>query len=272
MIQFRGGDRKHLGSWLPGTPEGIQKGTQKHYALIQDSNGLLGILNGTFDHVDNFVWCNPNPAKVQYAGFGYDGKIMMKPQDRMATFALYQDGTVRLGTYVSLPNREKIRTFVQNRFMVVENGKIAKDADPDAFFNYYDDIARSYLFTDHSGRVGFIWTMDTPPNVLARLAIEMGVENMMLLDIHSPIHASVADPAGPLQFSGFRDYLKRSYDLVPNFFKMSVWKASLAWVSMAINSQIQTPYAQEAFRLGTEDYFAVFLKDAPEANKLQKAR
>lgn len=42
MIQFRGGDRKNLKSWLPGTPEGIQKGTQKDYALIQDSNGLLG--------------------------------------------------------------------------------------------------------------------------------------------------------------------------------------------------------------------------------------
>jgi hypothetical protein len=270
MIQFRGGDRKNLKSWLPGTPEGIQKGTQRDYALIQDSNGLLGILNGTFDHVDNFVWCNPDPAKVQYAGFGYDGKIMMKPQDRMATFALYQDGAVRLGTYAALPDKEKIHTFVQNRFMVVENGKAAKDADPDAFFNYDDDIARSYLFTDRSGRVGFLWTLDTPPEVLAPLAIEMGVENMMLLDIHSPIYASLSDPAGPLVFSGYRDYSKRSYDLVPNFFKMSIWKATLAWVSLAIDSQIQTPYAQEAFRLGTEDYFAVFLKDAPEAKRVRE--
>jgi hypothetical protein len=52
---------------------------------------------------------------------------------------------------------------------------------------------------------------------------------------------------------------------------MSSLKASLSWVSLAMNSQIQTPYAQEAFQMGSEDYFAIFLKDSPEAQRVQKS-
>lgn len=270
-IQFRGGARKELKDWIPDTPKEFQTGARKDFAVIQDSTGLLGLLNGTFDLSDNFTRWEDDADKRRYGGFGFDGKVYRDAQPAMATFALYRDGTARLGTFASLPEKEKIATFVQNRFMVVEGGRAAKDSNPDAFFNYYDDIARSYLFVDKKGRWGFLWTLYTPPAVLTPLAIQMGVQDMMLLDIHSPLYASLSKPAGPLRYSGYRDYLKRSIDLVPNFFKMSSLKASLSWVSLAMNSQIQTPYAQEAFQMGSEDYFAIFLKDSPEAQRVQKS-
>jgi len=142
--------------------------------------------------------------------------------------------------------------------MVIEKGKPAKDADPNAFFEFHDNIARAYLFTDKYGRIGYLWTLYTPPNVLVPLALQMGIRDMMLLDIHSPISCSMADPKGPLVFDSFRDYMKRSFDLVPNFFKMTGLKSSLTWISTALQSRIQTQYALEAFREGTEDYFGVF--------------
>jgi hypothetical protein len=67
------------------------------------------------------------------------------------------------GDFRLASREEKIATFVQNRFMVVGGGRAAKDSNPDAFFNYYDDIARSYLFVDKKGRCGFLWTLYTPP-------------------------------------------------------------------------------------------------------------
>lgn len=260
-IQFKGGFRKRLEHWLPATPPGIRRGNDKSYALIKDSRGLLAILNGTFDRSDNYTKCHSDPSLDRFGGFGFRGKAYLPPQNAMATCAIYRDGRVRLGTYAALPRKKEIGAFVQNRFMVVENGKPGKDADPDAFFNYYADIARSYLFLDREGRLGFIWTLDTPPNVLVPIALEMGVKDMMLLDIHSPIYASVADPAGPLTFTDGRDYTRRSFDLVPSFARLSSLGACLTWISTAVQSRIQTDYPDEAFRVGNEDYFAVFIKD-----------
>ncbi len=269
-IQFKGGDRDHMEKWLTDVPEDIRKGVRKDYALIQDSHGLLSIFNGTFESIDNFVkWNEPGGAR-RYGGLGYDFTTLKEPQDEMATFALYKKGRVALGTYKNLPQKEEIRTFVQNRFMVIENGKLAKDADPDAFCEFHDNIARSYLFTDKYNRIGYIWTMYTPANVLAPIALKMGIENMMLLDIHAPVSCSIADPAGPLVFSTWRDYMNRSIDLVPNFFKLSPMKSSITWLSTALQSRIQSHYSKEAFELGSESYFGVFLRGSPEAKRMRE--
>ncbi len=199
-ILFKGGDRNHMEKWLPAVPEKMKNGLRRDYALVQDSHGLLGLFNGTFERVDNFLrWNEPGGAR-KYGGLCYDFTTLEEPQEEMATFAIYKKGRVALGTYKSLPQKQDIRTFVQNRFMVIENGKPARDADPDSFCEFHDNIARSYLFTDKYGRIGYIWTLYTPPNVLAPIALKMGVENMMLLDIHAPVSCSIADPTGPLFF------------------------------------------------------------------------
>lgn len=270
-IMFMGGDREHMGTWLPNVHWRVRQGIRTSHALIQDPRGLLALMNGTFDKSDNFVKWDPK-GPMRYGGFRHEFITMMRPQASMATFALYGDGHVELGTYRDLPSKESIRTFVQNRFMVLENGKLAKDSDPDAFFSFHDNIARSYLFTDGSGHIGYLWSLYTPVQVLAPIALKMGIRDLMLLDIHSPLSCSVADPAGPLKFSGWKDYMERSFDLVPNFFRLSTLQASLAWISEALDSRIQTHYPQEAFKLGTEDYFAVFLRNAPEAQGVQKPR
>ncbi len=266
-IQFKGGDRTHMGEWLPMATREERNGGKTDYALIQDSTGLLGILNGIFDRVDNVVNWGVPEKQMRYAGFRFDSRTFLPPQPEMATFTLYQDGHMALGTYRKLPDKKKIKTFVQNRFMVVENGKPGPDEYPNAFCSFYDDVARSYLFTDKHHRFGVIWTLYTPPSVLAALSREMGIKNMMLLDIHAPIAASFADPAGPYQFKSYKDYVKRSFDLIPNFYRLDAIRSSLAWISKAVNSGIQTNYPAEAFSNGEAGYFAVFLRGSPETQK-----
>jgi hypothetical protein len=270
-IRFKGGARSNMTEWLPGTPAEIKNGARTDYALIQDSTGLIGLLNGTFDKIDNFVkWNEKGP--MRYGGFGYDFNILMEPQPEMATFAMYENGKLAIRTYQNLKNKIYIRTFIQNRFMVIENGKLANDSNPNAFCSYQDNIARSYLFMDKKGKIGYLWTMYTPASVLASIALDMGVQNMMLLDIHAPVSCSIADPAEPLQYDSYRTYMARSFDLVPNFFRLSPLKASLTWISKALDSRIQTHYSMEAFKGGTEAYFAIFLKDSPESKRVQKQR
>ena len=197
---------------------------------------------------------------------------LMTNQPEMATCAIYEDGHMALGTYWKLEDKRKIRTCVQNRFMVLENGKPGPDEFPNAFCSFYDDVARSYLFTDKHHRFGVIWTLYTPPCVLAAVCREMGIRNMMLLDIHSPIAASFSEPAGPYQYKSYKDYMNRSFDLVPDFFRLDAIRSSLTWISRAINSGIQTNYPAEAFRNGDAGYFAVFLKGSPEAEKVCRLR
>jgi hypothetical protein len=256
--------------WLPAALEDEKRFKKTDYALVQDTRGLLAVLNGTFDREDNFVWWNNDAAKRRYAGLRFDGRVFLPPQPEMATFALYQGGRVALGTYRNLPDKEKISTLVQNRFMVMEDGVKGKDEFPDAFCGFYDLIARSYLFTDKHHRIGLIWTLYTPPSVLVPLAREMGIDNLMLLDIHSPVAATLSNPEGPYQYTGFRDYMKRSFDLIPNFFRLYPLRSALVWLSRAIQSRIQTHYIQEAFRNGDEDYFALFLRGSPEAERVEK--
>ncbi len=269
-IQFKGGDRFHIEHWLPAVTAEEKSGKKTDYALIQNSQGLLSILNGTFDRIDNLVSWTGDPKSFRYAGFTYDGRPLLPLQPEMATCALYADGHVALGAYSRLPDRDQIRTCVQNRFMVIEDGKPGPDEFPNAFCSVYDNIARSYLFTDGHHRVGVIWTLYTPPCVLVPLALEMGIQDMMLLDIHSPISVSLADTRGADQFSSYWDYSKRSYDLVPNFNKLSAFQSTLTWLSRALHSQIQVDYPQEAFRNGDEDYFAIYAKGSPEADRVSQ--
>ncbi len=132
-IEFKGGDRRHMGKWLPAASEDEKRFKRTDFALVQNTQGLLAILNGTFDREDNFVWWNQDASKRRYAGFQFDGRVFLEPQPEMATFALYEGGGVTLGTYQNLPAKEKIRTLVQNRFMVMENGEQGNDEFPDAY-------------------------------------------------------------------------------------------------------------------------------------------
>lgn len=268
-IRFKGGVRRHLEKWLPGVREEEKSLAKSDYALIQDTTGLLALFNNVFDESDNFVWWNQDAKKRRYGGLGFEDRVFLPPQDEMATLAFYEGGRMEIGTYANLPHPEKIRTFIQNRFMVIEKGRPGKDEFPDAFCGFYDNIARSYLFRDKQGRVGYLWTLYTPPSVLVPLALEMGVEDMMLLDIHSPVAATVSDPKGPYHYSDFRDFMRRSFDLVPNFFRLYPLRSSIVWLSKALSSGIQNHYILEAFQNGDEGYFGLFLQGSPEALRME---
>jgi hypothetical protein len=230
------------------------------------------LINGTFDKKDNFVKWHEKDGSVRCGGFGYDFKEHLKAQPEMATVAIYEDGEVRIGTYSNLPEKEKIRTFVQNKFMVLENGLLAKDSNPNSFCNYNDNIARSYLFKDKEGRIGYIWTMYTPANVLAPIAQKMNVTDMMLLDIHAPVSNYVSNNDSELKYKNYKDYMGRSYDFVPSFFKKTDIAYSATLISKVLNSRIQTHYPFEAFKYGHEDYFALFLNGTPEANRMKSPK
>jgi hypothetical protein len=89
------------------------------------------------------------------------------------------------------------------------------------------------------------------------------------MDIHSPVAATLSNPEGPYQYADFRDYMRRSFDLVPNFFRLYPLRSSIVWLSRALQSGIQTHYVLEAFRNGFEDHFALFLKGSPEAERVE---
>lgn len=270
QILFRGGADRKLGKWVKGTPPDIRKGLRSDYCRLGSSQGLMAILNGTFSRVDNEgEWLGDRFAR---GGFGYDFREYYEPSPEMGTAAIYQDGSFRLGTLKSLPHRDRIRTFAQNRFMVVEDGKPGRDARARRFVRYHDQFARAYLFRDGRGHFGYVWTLDVPQDVMADLAIRLGIRDLLMTDIHSTVHCTLSDPGSPLSFADEKDYGRRAIDFVPVFEDCSKALAPLVGLSRLVHKNIQSPYVYEAFRGAWDDFFAVFTKDAPEAKRMQARR
>jgi hypothetical protein len=267
--QFHGGNSTNH-PWLPDTPEPIRQGRQSDFKRIQDAEGLLAIFNGTFMKKDNFSLYRNNRCK--YGGFGFDFRTMMEPEPGMATAAIYEDGEVRLGAYANLPEKDGIRMFVQNKYMVLENGKYGRDASPPHFTRYADMIARSYLFKHKNGMVGYMWTMYLPPQIAAKLAKDMGIRDMMILDIHSTIGCLVSIPGRKHVFSSHDEFRKGSFNFVPVFEDQSGVTRSLMTVSKVIQRRIQPDFRREAFQGGEEGYFAVFLDGSPETVRIRQTR
>jgi hypothetical protein len=266
---FHGGDSKNQ-PWLPRAPRDIRQGRRTDYKLIQNAEGLLAILNGTFMRHDNFSLYTAKGCR--YGGFGFDFRVMMEPEPGMATAAIYEDGAIRLGSYRNLPDKRGIRMFVQNKYMVLENGEYGRDASPPHFARYADMIARTYLFKHPDGLVGYMWTMNLPPQVAAKLAKDMRITDMMILDIHSTISCQVATPGRPLVFHSYKDFKAGSFNFVPVFEDEPGITQSIMAVSRVLEKRIQPDYRREAFEWGEEGYFAVFLDGSPETARIRQPR
>ncbi len=172
---------------------------------------IIGIFNGTFHQEDtSFVIGGVR----EYAGLVVDGTEVIPPSSEMATFAVYRDGEVRLGTYRNLPDKENIVTLRQNNFMVMEDGDLNPTmTDPEewAWNRYGDDILGSYLATNEEGQMAYIWSTYAPPWAVAETLKAAGFTNVMLLDIHPVVSASVAQ-AGYGHGDGV---INGHYDVVP---------------------------------------------------------
>jgi len=269
---FYPGDRLFHGGlstrnpWLSSAPDAIREGRRTDHKLIQSGNGLVAIMNGTFLREDNFSLFTNNECR--FGGFGFDFRPMEEPEPGMGTVAIYGDGALRLGSWRNLPDRDNIRIFVQNKYMVLEDGRYGRDASPPHFTRFDDMIARSYLFRHSDGWTGYMWTMNTPPQVAARLARDMRVRDMIILDIHSTIGCQVSVPGAPPACTSHEDFRSRSFNFVPLFDDATPLMRSAMAVARAIRKRIQPDYRLQAFRYGEESYFAVFLEGSPEAARI----
>jgi hypothetical protein len=268
-LLFHGGETMKE-PWLAETPEGIRSGARTDHKIFQDTRGLVAIINGTFIHHDNYSLYKK--GGFRFGGFGYDFKAVQEPEPDMATAAIYEDGMLRMGAYKNLPNKARIRMFVQNKFMILEEGSYSRDASPPHYTRYDDMIARSYLWRHENGWMGYMWTMNLPPQIAAKLAHDMGMREMMILDIHSPISCQVSRPESRLEFPTWRDFKRGSFNFVPVFGDESAVGRSLVAVSRALEKQVQIDYRRESFVLGEKDHFAVFLRGSPEAERMARPR
>ena len=268
-LSFHGGES--IGDpWLAATPDDIREGRRTDHKVIQYPEGLLAIMNGTFIKHDNFSLFRNDDCG--FGGFGFDFRPVMVPERGMATAALYEDGSLKLGTFRNLPRRDRIRMFVQNKYMVLENGEYGRDASPPHFARYDDMIARSYLFVHSDGFFGYLWTMNLPPQVAAVLARTMRIRDMMILDIHSPISCQVARPGRLVACRSADEFKARSFNFVPVFEDESAVLKGLVAVSRVLRKGVQFDYRREAFGWGRQGYFAVFQECAPESQRVRQPR
>jgi hypothetical protein len=260
-INFRGGSPLRLGPWMPGTPPDIRFQRRTDYKLVQNRQGLLALMNGAFYQQDNQVHYDAK-GQGQKGGFGFDGQAMLPAQPDMGTIAFYRDGRMELATWENLKRKENIRTWVQNRFMVLENGKEARDAHPVEFCRFNDCILRAYLFRSYNGLVGYLWTAYLPPDVLAPIARKMGIKDLILTDIHSVISCTVFQDSGPKWVA---------WNFVPQFREVSRAYSLAVSLSQIMKISIQDDFISIAFKYGDKNYFGLFKKDAPEAKRARRA-
>ncbi len=250
---YRGGTSPRLGKWAEGVTQTVRDGSDTRHCKLQDSTGLLAIVNGTFYRQD-----------AGSAGYGFDHGVMFPPQDGMATVAIYDDGAVKMGEYGNLPEKEKINTFAQNRYMILEKGKAGTGLAPKKFIKFTDNIIRSYLFLKGGDYIGYIWTTYMPQEAAAKLASDMGITDMMVLDLHSVINCVMAKPAKEHVYSSGNDFRKKSFNFVPSFRDMKLYYAAMKASEFA-GRPIQDDAVYCLFSGTPNDLFALFLKD-PQAD------
>lgn len=253
---YRGGTQPRLGKWDKNAPKDVKSGRVDAHERLQDTSGLLALFNGVFYREDD-------PTAGQ--AFGYD--VRFKPGEDKATAAIYNDGTFVIKKYSDLKDKEYIHSMIQCRDMILQNGKPMEDAKPDRFHTYGDNVVRSYIFKKGKRYFGYMWTTYMPQEVAARIAMRMGITDMMLLDIHSVINCAVAKPGkegGKKDMDLFR---KNSFNFVPSFSETQAYYGALK-ASEALGRPIQEDLVYAAFKGSANDFFAVFAKDSPEAKRM----
>jgi hypothetical protein len=115
-----------LGNAEPYAPGVAKNGTGK--IPVQDlvPGRLLAAFNGGF--------------KYQHGNFGamVDGFVSAPPQDGLATLAIYQDGTLRMGVWGRdiIPSSDMV-AFRQNGALVIQNGEVTQAvSDTNSYWGY----------------------------------------------------------------------------------------------------------------------------------------
>lgn len=218
-----------------------------------DMPNLAGILKGAFDNIDTFRGGRP-------AGSIVDGVTVDVPTDYVQTVAVYDDGTLLIGPYGSLPNKARIKWLRQNELPILLNGEVnAGGAYPAGWNRYADHILRTYLFMSRDGKhVGYAWVNYAHPSFVAKVLQKIGFTDVMHLDIHPAVASGLATPSNdpnPIPF-----FQKGgSYPFIPIEADVLSWAARVAGEA-AKGNPIQWNYLQAVTTGSSSDFFGVFLK------------
>ncbi|MBY0315225.1 MAG: hypothetical protein K2Q26_06885 [Bdellovibrionales bacterium] len=176
------------GAPIRGTRGGIPWRLEYDRVDPTDYSKLVGVFKGTFDNKDCIRGqCLP--------GLIVDGKTIDAPFPNLATIAMNSDGQILMGRYGNIGNTS-MNWLRQNEYPVIENGQIVEDgAFPTGWNRFGDVIMRTYMVTSQDGKYfGYVWTMFSHPSFVAKLLHQMGIQNMMVIDIHPAVGAGVAQP------------------------------------------------------------------------------
>ena len=253
---YRGGSQPRLGKWDKDVPADIKSGKSDAHDRLQATAGLLALFNGVFYREDD-------PTAGQ--SYGYD--VRYKPGNGKATAAIYNDGTFVIRKYSDLKDTGYIHSFIQCRDMILQNGRLMEDAKPDHFHTYGDNVVRSYLFKKGRRYFGYMWTTYMPQEVAARIAMRMGITDMMLLDIHSVINCAVVRSNMEEQLKSLDDFRKHTFNFVPSFSDTQSYYGALK-ASEALGRPIQEDLVYSAVKGSPNDFFAVYRKGSPEAKRM----
>jgi len=177
----------------------------------QERHKLVGLFNGTYWNQDTIRRID---GKERRAGLIINGVTIDEPLPDMASIAYYRDGSFRMGSYRSLPDQGDITLLRQNEYPLINDGAIYKHgAYPTRWRRFNDEILMSYIFTSADDKYfGYAWTIHTPPSIFANLMLDLGMNNMMMVDIHPVINAVLASPRTD-KYAGFNK--TNSYPFVP---------------------------------------------------------
>lgn len=167
---------------------------RSYYRLNKEEQAnLVGIFNGTFDNEDGIRYVN---GERRLPGLILEKKVIDEPISGLASIAFYEDGSFKISSYSSLPDKEKIVYLRQNEWPLLQDGSICDaGAYPLRWKRFEDEILRSYLaITNDEKNFAYVWTIFCPPSILAKTLQKWNFKDVILLDIHPVITALLASP------------------------------------------------------------------------------
>lgn len=211
--------------------------TELHFVLGTEEPAVAGDLNGygriaAADKTPDLLLAAFNGGfKGTHGQYGAmaDGQVALPAKDGLATVALYQDGSVRIGAWGSdITADEALVAWRQNAHLVVENGTITDVAARNSLYDWSGSIDnevvtwRSGLGLSADGRTLYYFagsSLNMPALGAAMTAV--GVEQGLLLDINPYwVHFTAfapqgdsftVDPLFPAEMNQHADRFLRAY-------------------------------------------------------------
>jgi hypothetical protein len=122
-------------------------------------------------------------------GMKLDGEVFLAPKDDSCTVVLDPAGGLRIGTWTTFGDRDKLPTYRQTPPCLVERGQIGKDVDARGVFGASISgevmIRRSALGLDAAGRTLFYgFGEGVTPKAIAQAMLSAGAANAAQLDVN----------------------------------------------------------------------------------------